>query len=299
MRKNEVPERVLTMRREWAANDALRDKDNVCPKGVCAELDLRYSDYEEFGLLDLYRPEDCIGKLPVMLSIHGGGYFYGDKELYRFFCMDIAARGFAVIDFNYRLAPEYRFPAPLEDINSVLAWAVVNADKYNLDVKNVFLAGDSAGAQLTSHYAAIWSNPSFATLFDFEVPEVVIRGICPACGMYDLKKRMDGLKEEGIMLDYFGGDFDCEDKRVEVLQNITKDYPPAFVFSSFCDFLYTECEPMAEFLKGKGVEAVSRIYGSPDKPEIGHVFHVDFRYPDGEAARSDQAEFMRQHIRSV
>ena len=55
----------------------------------------------------------------MIVNIHGGGYFYGDKELYRFYCMHLAEYGFAVINYNYRLSPENKFPAPLEDTFSV------------------------------------------------------------------------------------------------------------------------------------------------------------------------------------
>ena len=59
--------------------------------------------------LDVYRQKDATGKLPVIVSVHGGGWVYGDKERYQFYCMDLAERGFAVVNFSYRLAPEYKF----------------------------------------------------------------------------------------------------------------------------------------------------------------------------------------------
>ena len=66
----------------------------------------------------------------VILYLHGGGYVYGSAERYRFYCADLAQRGFTVVNFNYRLAPEYSFPAPLEDLNAVMAWVAANAGPY-------------------------------------------------------------------------------------------------------------------------------------------------------------------------
>lgn len=55
--------------------------------------------------------------IPVIVSVHGGGWGYGDKERYQYYCMSLAQQGFAVVNFSYRLASKYKFPAPLEDTN--------------------------------------------------------------------------------------------------------------------------------------------------------------------------------------
>ncbi len=67
-------------------------------------------------------PRAAVGALPVIISIHGGGWFYGSKELYSHYCMRLAARGFAVVNFSYRLAPEDKYPAAVQDICTVLHW---------------------------------------------------------------------------------------------------------------------------------------------------------------------------------
>ena len=55
--------------------------------------------------LDVYRPKLNIkGKLPVIMSVHGGGWVYGDKDVYQWYCMNLAQRGFAVVNYSYRLA---------------------------------------------------------------------------------------------------------------------------------------------------------------------------------------------------
>lgn len=64
-----------------------------------------------WNLLDLHYPEETDHPLPVIVSIHGGGYGYGTREVYHHYCADLARRGFAVVNFNYRLAPDSQFPA--------------------------------------------------------------------------------------------------------------------------------------------------------------------------------------------
>ena len=63
------------------------------------------------------------------------------------------------------------------------------------------------------------------------------------------------------------------------------------------DSLYEACEPMAEFLKSRGVEVRCRIYGSPEAQEVRHVFHVNMYLQEGERANRDQTAFFKEHIR--
>ena len=127
-----------TMRKEWAINDAKRDAGLTTPEDIKRFDDIQYGPDPKWNVLDVYRPRAEEGKLPVIVSVHGGGWVYGDKELYQFYCMSLAQRGFAVVNFTYRLAPEEKYPAPLEDTNSVIEWMFENQERYLLDMENVF-----------------------------------------------------------------------------------------------------------------------------------------------------------------
>lgn len=109
------------IRREFKKGDDIRDAGLTAPDDVIRYKDIAYGKDSAMQVLDVYRPKDTEGNLPVIVSVHGGGWVYGDKELYQYYCMSIAQRGFAVVNFTYRLAPEYQFPAPMEDTNSVFA----------------------------------------------------------------------------------------------------------------------------------------------------------------------------------
>ena len=286
-----VPDRVIETRKAWAESDGKRDEGLKEPESIEKYADISYGPYDVWNLLDVYRPKAKAGeKLPVIVSIHGGGYFYGDKELYRFYCMHLAEFGFAVINYNYRLAPENKFPAPLEDALSVFNWISKNSEKYGLDKGNVFMVGDSAGAQLTSQFAAICTNKAYADVFGFTLPEDVrLRGVSLACGMYNI--RLKSVSNGEIMQDYLGDMSLLQDERTEVYNYITSDYPATYVFSAENDFLVTECMPFAEFLRGKGIKVGTKIYGKKEDTEVGHVFHVNLRLPVGEEANKDQTAF--------
>lgn len=275
--------------------DAKRDAAIPLPEGVVSHLDIPYGSEGKWNLLDVYYPEGTEAKLPTIVSIHGGGYVYGSKEIYRRYGMDMAKRGFAFVNFNYRLAPKWKFPTPLLDTNAVMEWICKNAETYHLDPQRIILLGDSAGAQLTSQYAAIYANPDYAVLFPMELPPISLRCVGLFCGMYDMKARASG-KRKGIQLDYLGRKLSGDDPRFAVLEHIGASYPPAFIATGFHDFLRDAAEPMYQFLTKKGIDAACKCYGTEEAKEIGHVFHVNILLPEAIQCNDDAAAFFKRYI---
>ncbi|MEL7370029.1 MAG: alpha/beta hydrolase [Myxococcota bacterium] len=118
-------------------------------------------DGPEHHCLDIYRPVQRRGPLPVMVYIHGGGFRILSKDTHWMFGYGFAQRGWLVFNINYRLAPEHRFPAAVEDAAAALEWVVANASTYGADVGRLALAGESAGANLALSLAVCgsWSRP--------------------------------------------------------------------------------------------------------------------------------------------
>lgn len=275
-------------------SDAKRDEGLVKPDTITAITDIRYAQREDYNTLDVYYPVDTKDKLPTVLNIHGGGYVYGDTKLYSFYCMSLAERGFAVVSFNYRLAPDYKFPSPIYDINDCLKWITDNCEAYHLDTSNLFLIGDSAGAQLASQYGVIYSNPDYAELFGITVPNVKLRALSLACGIYDVKASVMSMKPGDSKLeDYYTHDWKTFGDMLDPLKYINENYPPTFVFSSYGDFLLPCCEPMAKLISERGGYAISKLYGDE---QTYHVFHCDMRSHVGIKANDDQAEFMKKYV---
>ncbi|MGB4661825.1 MAG: alpha/beta hydrolase, partial [Mobilitalea sp.] len=110
------------LRKEFGEGDAKRDAGLCTPEDIERVNNIQYGPDSVWNVLDVYRPKAESGKLPVIVIVHGGGWVYGDKEVYQFYGMNLAQRGFAVVNFSYRLAPEAKYPAPLEDTNLVITW---------------------------------------------------------------------------------------------------------------------------------------------------------------------------------
>ena len=162
----DILEDVKQMRRDIAAGDAKRDAGLTPPEDVTRYLDIPYGP-DPAHVLDVYCPKGTDKALPTIVSIHGGGYVYGNKEIYRRNGMDKAKRCFDFVNFNYRLAPRWKFPTPLWDTNKVMEWICKNAERYHLDPDRIILVGDSAGAQLASQYAA--SKPASVGTVELDV----------------------------------------------------------------------------------------------------------------------------------
>lgn len=285
----------ISFRIHAGIGDYRRDKAIPLPEGVVGCRNIRYNAHGNAGLLDVYYPKGTEAALPTIVSIHGGGYVYGSKEIYRRYCMDLARRGFSVVNFNYRLAPKDKFPAPLRDTNAVMRWLHANAKRYYLDPERILLIGDSAGAQLASQYAAIATNPDYAAAFGFRLPPVHIRALGLNCGLYDMAARA-AQPRKGLNLDYLGRDLPADDPRFRVLDAITDKYPPAFIMTACHDFLRQEAQPMFELLRERGVEAELHCYGAEDREQIAHVFHVNISLPEATECNNAECAFFRKYV---
>lgn len=273
-------------------DDRSRDRHIPLPENIVQCRNIPYGEHGKWNRLDVYYPAGTTAPLPTIVSIHGGGYVYGSKEQYRRYCMDLARRGFSVVNFNYRLAPEWKFPTPLVDTNAVMEWVCHNAPVYYLDPSRLFIVGDSAGAQIASQYATIATNPDYAALFDFAVPPIHIRAVGLNCGLYNASEFAAG-KRVSIAKDYLGTQIPADDPRLMVLENITDRFPPAHITTACHDFLKANAKPMTRFLCDKGIHAVMQCYGKGSHSPIGHVFHVNISLPEAAQCNDDQCNFFR------
>lgn len=198
----QVRKAVEETRIAWSKGDALRDKDISVPENIVAIKDIPYwkpdtpmdikkqsslvlemekyqkdtghkndevltSAPDPWRTLDIYYPASLSdnSQKPVIVSMHGGGWFYGDKELYRPYTMFLASYGFAVVNFNYRLSPKHKYPCGFLDVCHAMDFLAANAENYGLDPERLYLVGDSVGAQLVTQYCIMAGNPVYRENF--------------------------------------------------------------------------------------------------------------------------------------
>jgi acetyl esterase/lipase len=118
-------------------------------------------------LLDIYRPADSRKPLPVIVFLHGGGWFTGSRkmapDLKRYFAQD----GYAMVSIDYRLTPSITFPSNLEDVKTAIRWIRANSKAYNLDSNRIGLWGTSAGGYLAA-MSALTPETTFAGQADLQ-----------------------------------------------------------------------------------------------------------------------------------
>ena len=308
---------AFTFRSFCKIGDDQRDAGLVTPDTIERIDDIPYAKEDKLQVLDIYRPKSMIEnndkKLPVIVNVHGGGWVYGTKETYQFYCMSLAEKGFAVVNYSYRLSPEYKYPAQIEDEDLVFRWIYNNKDKYSLDVDNVFAVGDSAGGHLLAIYSSMLVNKEYASTVKFDLQKnIKPNAIGLNCGAYRLYKiseeekeldykdsgvKQEGTDEENILLYCFLDTVNDETKELlSPILHINEKFPSTILMSCVGDFLKFDFYAMKRELKSKGIEVVEDFRGTDEEP-LAHVYHVDLRNAEGKKCNEAEINFFKKHIK--
>lgn len=214
----------------------------------------------------VYIPHSRGGSLPVAMYFHGGGFHSGTLDMYDATCRDIA-RGSAtvVVAVDYRLAPEFTFPIPLEDCYAATAWTAENAATWGADGSRLAVVGGSAGGNLAGAVALMAR--------DKNGPRIAHQVLLfPAAGYDETSPSMVAFAE-GYWLTADTVTY-CWENYIPELADRTHPYaslidapdlsglPSALVITAECDPLRDVGEVYAQKLADAGVSTrLSRYYG--------------------------------------
>lgn len=280
-------------------SDLKRDVGLTTPEDIVRYDNIPYGE-NNMQILDVYKPKNCtLKKLPVIVSVHGGGWVYGHKESYQFYCMSLAQEGFAVVNFSYRHAPEHKFPAFLEDTCIVFNWVLTNSAKFGFDVNNIFAVGDSAGGHILSLFMGLCVNEDYRKNFDFAPPkDFVPRAIALNCGAYQplLDDVSDITPTKALIAEFLENKGTQEElDLINSLKYICKGFPPTFVMTCDGDFLKNQFLPIIQKLMDLNVPYVARYYVTSERV-LEHDFHCNIKSDSAVKCNKEECNFFKQNI---
>jgi acetyl esterase/lipase len=114
-------------------------------------LNISYASLSSAQKLDIYLPDEGDGPFPVIISIHGGAFMFGDKADGQLNPMlEGLKHGYAVVSINYRLSGEALFPKNIHDVKAAIRWIKANATTYKMNPGKLAAWGGSAGGNLSA-----------------------------------------------------------------------------------------------------------------------------------------------------
>lgn len=205
--------------------------------------------------LDFYIPDAPPSRMPVMLFLYGGSWQSGAKDLYLALGQAFASAGIMVAVADYRLYPQVRYPAFIEDGARAFAFVRSNAARYGGDPARLFLAGHSAGAYNAMMLAA---DKSYLRQAGADVSEIC--GVIGIAGPYDFLP----LKDEHLIA-IFGG---ANRPDTQPISHIDGMRPPMLLATGSDDttVLPRNSHALAEKLKSFGSPVRLATY-----PGTGHI----------------------------
>ena len=241
----------------------------------------------------LYAPTD--GVRPGLIYFHGGGFVLGNLDSGDRPCRALAnASGCVVISVDYRLAPEHKFPAAVEDAYAATTYVASHGEEFAIDAGQLAVGGESAGANLATVTALRARDGGPRLSFQLLVyPLVDFDDDSPSMREYanDHFLTVDAL-------DYFAGHYlrDAADRRnpeaSPMRMNDLAGLPPAFILTAECDPLRDQAEAYAARLKAAGVRVVLKRYEGMIHPFLSLAGIVE----RGRSAIDDAAAALRTEL---
>ena len=259
----------------------------------------QYRSGDKDALLDVYYPSEVekdSKDLPVIVWTHGGAWLSGDKDEMAPYFKLLASKGFTVIAPNYTLAPSQHYPYQVHQLNDAHKYILQQASRFHANTGELFLAGDSAGSQLSAQLAALATNPEYAKEVGIEpsLSPSHLKGVILNCGIYKMEGLAHPIPQLSKLLGWgndvtvwaYSGTHDFSDpviKQMSPYYHVTKDFPPTYITGGNADPLTdAQSVPFMNKLHETGVSVDMLFFPGDYKPELPHEYQFNL---STEAAR--------------
>ena len=238
-----------------------------------------------------------VGPFPLVVYFHGGGWVVGDLDTQDMICRGLCHGASAVVvSVDYRLAPEHKFPAAVDDAWTATCWAAAHAAELGGDATRLSIAGDSAGANLSAAVALRTRDEKGPRLR----AQILIYGSCnyPSVRTPSTEEFAAGPIITEAAIDYFWKQF-LADPAVDqdhpwaspARAPSHRDLAPAFIATAEMDPSRDDGERYAEILARAGVPTESRRYPGMPHGFVSWVGLVD----QAQKCIDDACAFLARH----
>ena len=203
-------------------------------------------------------------QLPALVYFHGGGFTIGNLDTHDVVCRGLAnSARCAVISVDYRLAPEHKFPAAVDDAVAATRWVAAQADELAIDAEHLAIGGDSAGGNLAT-VAALIARDSGGPKIAFQL--LIYPPTHPPHDTPSATKFGKGYMQTRDVILYFRRNYirtpaDFADWRVApLLAPDLSRLPPTLILAAGYDVLVDEGKAYADRLAAAGVDVTYKCY---------------------------------------
>ncbi|NOX93659.1 MAG: alpha/beta hydrolase [Alphaproteobacteria bacterium] len=228
----------------------------------------------------IYTPKERTGgKLPVIVYYHGGGMMMGSLEQYEPITRRLCQKsGLIVVSVDFRMSPEYKFPAALDDSYAALLWVRDNAGSFGGDPGKLVIAGDSGGGLLAAAMAQ-QARDQQGPHISYQVliyPAIGTRGNSKSADLF-AKGYVFGRKElEWAYGSWINSAEDMNNVRVQpILATDFSGLPPAYVVSAEYEVMRDDIEEYARLLDAAGVPTVMKRFEGTVHPFMSMAGVID------------------------
>ncbi|MDM7856273.1 alpha/beta hydrolase [Cellulomonas alba] len=295
---------ALAIRTVFARTGAqtARVLDRHAPSGTRTERDRRYGEGPD-ALLDVHRPADAEGPLPLLVWVHGGAFVGGTKDELAGWFRLLASHGYVVAAPRYSLAPGHRYPTPVRQVAAAVRHLCAHADELGIDPARVVLAGDSAGAHIAAQLAAVVTTPGYGDQLAVAAPLTAdaLRGVVLACGPYDARLAGTASSPAGALLikatlwAYTGRRDFLEHpaaRTFSVPDHVTPRFPATLLTVGNADPLAAHTTALLAALDREGVDVRTLLWPPDHRPALGHEYQFALDTDEAQAFLARLLEFL-------
>jgi len=253
----------------------LFERENTIPHQT-----LTYVRYGDIAMtLDFYPAPDQGTDLnfsrPCVIVVHGGSWAGGDNKQLPELNSYLAKKGYNVAAINYRLAPKWQTPAPVEDVKACMAYCRQHAAELHIDTGSFVILGRSAGSQIALLAAYSLHDPAIKGVIDFYGPSDMVWG-------YSIPSNPLIMNSRKVMNDYVGGTYSQVSQKYfncSPVEFVTKSSVPTLMIHGMNDVLVSpeHCRRLIKKLQPNGIK-----YYWLQLPWATHGFDYNLNGPGGQ-----------------